>query len=85
MNVDLRVYVLLDIQQIIGHSLEGQLVQERRDGIEPTVDDDELRAPFVYPLQSIQKCYILTERECEYLFLFTPRNTYLLHPHVRGG
>lgn len=47
---DILVDVVFDGQQVVAHGLEGELVQDGGDGIEGSVQDDELRASFVWPL-----------------------------------
>lgn len=46
----LLVDVVLDWQQVVAHSLEGKLMQDRRHGVECPVQDDQLWTSFVWTL-----------------------------------
>lgn len=41
-NSFILVDVVLDGQQVVAHGLEGELVQDWRDGVERPVQDDQL-------------------------------------------
>lgn len=38
-NADLHIDVLFDVQQVIGHCLQGQLMENRWDGIKATINN----------------------------------------------
>lgn len=48
-------FILVDVvfngQQVVAHSLEGQLMQDRRDGVKRPVQDDQLWASLIWTLQ----------------------------------
>lgn len=49
------VNIIFDGQQVIGHSLEGELMQDRRDRVESPVQNNELRASLVWTLERERK------------------------------
>lgn len=62
----LLVHVILNRQQVVTHSLKGQLMKHGGAGVEPAVQDQELGASLVWALEgrtqgtvtshSIQRC-----------------------------
>lgn len=46
------VDVLINVQHVVDHSLEGELMQDRRDGVIATVHDQQLGARFISTLPS---------------------------------
>lgn len=49
--VYLLVHIILDRQQIVTHSLKGQLMKNRGTGVETAVQDQELGASLVWALE----------------------------------
>lgn len=47
----LLVDVILDWQQVVAHSLEGQLMQDRRHGVKRPIQDDQLGTSLVRTLR----------------------------------
>lgn len=41
------VHVVLDLQQIVGHGLQSELVKQRGDAVEAAVEDQQLRPGFL--------------------------------------
>lgn len=50
MKGDSPVDVLVDLEQVVHHGLECELVKDGWNGVVATVDDDELRPSFVCAL-----------------------------------
>lgn len=62
----LLVDVALDAQQVVGHGLQRELMQQRRHRVKASVQDDELSPGFVWTLTQRQSGFSTTDSSTPY-------------------